>query len=401
MLNYGWNSDTGLNSNLKKAYQWYNVEYEYAASAEELAASQTTLKVYENEGGTEELVTSSDGFKKLITQIADEVGVKECTDSSTKIRCSSIVTKVSYGQGVAVTVKNALTNTMTEIAADYVLITVSLGVLQHNRIDFDPPLSTAKQEAIRKFGMGTLTTIFAKFEYNFWSRQLKPLFSGKKKPVQNIIAASNDPTYSKAHINLAAYNPLWKTLIFSATGAQSSFIERQSDTENKANVMNMLRDMYGHRIPDYPINFHVPRWKNDSNFYGAYSFWPVDFTEDDHVYLRSDERGRLFFAGEAMSKAFFGFLQGAICTGLDQADAIISSIGVSNVGSSSVLNDVKSGCKCEDSSSWRWWYYLLIALGCTLVIIIIIGCICICCYKCKKKGTDTEGTEQLNSPINE
>ena len=59
LLNYGWNSDTGLNSNLKKAYQWYNVEYEYAASAEELAASQTTLRVYENEGGTEELVTSS------------------------------------------------------------------------------------------------------------------------------------------------------------------------------------------------------------------------------------------------------------------------------------------------------------------------------------------------------
>ena len=293
---------------------------------------------------------------------------------------------MDHGQGVdlTVTVKNALTNTMTEIAADYVLITVSLGVLQHKKIEFDPPLSTAKQEAIRKFGMGTLTTIFAKFEYNFWSRQLKPLFSGKKKPVQNIVAASNDPTYSKAHINLAAYNPLWKTLIFSATGAQSSFIERQSDTENKANVMNMLRDMYGHSIPDYPINFHVPRWKNDSNFYGAYSFWPVDFTENDHVYLRSDERGRLFFAGEAMSKDFFGFLQGAICTGLDQADAIISSIGVSNVGSSSVLNDVKSGCKCEDSSSWRWWYYLLIALGCTLVI--IIGCIC--CARKKALATN-------------
>ncbi|XP_065832722.1 uncharacterized protein [Oscarella lobularis] len=336
-------------NHLKMAYEWYHVDYEYAASADQLAAFRVDLKVYENEG-KEMMVTDSRGFAELIRKIAAESGIKSCTDSLTKLQCSSIVTNVNYGksaQNVTVTVQNAISGERTEITADYVLITVSLGVLQNNRIVFDPPLPTAKESAIDKFGMGNLTTIFAKFNNDFWSKPSKSLFSNHSTSdniTQNVIAASIDSSFLKAWVNLAAYNRSWTTLILSATGSQSSVIESRTVSENQNTIMQMLRKIYQKfgSVPD-PINFYVPRWGTDKNFYGAYSFWPVGFEEEDHEHLRSNVGERIFFAGEATSQDFFGFLQGAICTGLDQAEAIIRlhSPAYSTYSGNSFLDELK------------------------------------------------------------
>ena len=352
-----WIPDTTL----KMAYEWYYVDYEYAASAEQLAASHVKLLAEENNDRTEEMVTDNGGIAKLTREAAAKSGIKGCTESSAKLKCSSIVTHISYGEStpaVTVTFQNAINGAITKIAADYVLITVSLGVLQKGQIQFHPSLSEAKKQAISKFGMGNLTTIFAKFNDDFWSEPSKPLLSTHNDtPTQNVIAASRDSSFLKAWINLAAYNSSWKTLVLSAIGAQSSLIESQTDSKNQNTVMEMLREIY-QSVSD-PINFYVPRWGTDRNFYGAYSFWPVGFTEEDHKHLRSSVSERIFFAGEATSKDFFGFMQGAICTGLDQAEAIIR-LHNATYSSNSFLDELKSNCECRKSSSSKWWVALIV-----------------------------------------
>ena len=43
--------------------------------------------------------------------------------------------------------------------------------------------------------------------------------------------------------------------------------------------------------------------------FGSYSNWPVGMTLEKHQNLRANV-GRLYFAGEAMSAQYYGFLQG-------------------------------------------------------------------------------------------
>ena len=74
--------------------------------------------------------------------------------------------------------------------------------------------------------------------------------------------------------------------------------------------MTVLRNMFPEaNVPD-PIAFYYPRWSLEPWAYGSYSNWPPGTTLEMHQNLRANV-GRLFFAGEATSTEYFGFLQGA------------------------------------------------------------------------------------------
>ncbi|MEL7115450.1 MAG: FAD-dependent oxidoreductase, partial [Pseudomonadota bacterium] len=64
-------------------------------------------------------------------------------------------------------VRVALTDGTVEIF-DAALVTLPLGVLQAKRVAFDPPLPAPKQDAIQRFGMGTLDKVYLRFEDVFW-----------------------------------------------------------------------------------------------------------------------------------------------------------------------------------------------------------------------------------------
>lgn len=59
--------------------------------------------------------------------------------------------------------------------ADRVIVTVPLGVLKSNSIQFNPPLSSSKQTAIQKAGFGNVVKIVMEFDKIFWSSQTEEL----------------------------------------------------------------------------------------------------------------------------------------------------------------------------------------------------------------------------------
>ena len=70
--------------------------------------------------------------------------------------------------------------------------------------------------------------------------------------------------------------------------------------------MGVLRTMHPNvTIPD-PIAFHFPRWASDPLFRGSYSNWPASFLSEHQANLRANVDERLWFAGEATSKRWFG-----------------------------------------------------------------------------------------------
>jgi len=80
------------------------------------------------------------------------------------------VKSISYSKGVGVRVE---TKAGHVASADFALVTVSLGVLKHGGLQFQPPLPADKQTAIQNLGMGLENKVIFMFEEKdvFWPQQ--------------------------------------------------------------------------------------------------------------------------------------------------------------------------------------------------------------------------------------
>lgn len=225
-------------------------------------------------------------------------------DSDPRLLLNTTVTKIQYSdKGVVISTANGDT-----INAEYAITTFSIGVLQHDDIEWSPKLPDWKLEGIFGFHMATYTKIFFNFPYQFWD------------DTQFVVWADPERRgYMNAWQNLNAPGYLPKngsTNIFFLTVTQdlSYDVERKTDDEVKEEAMKVLRKMYGDDIPE-PTEMMFPRWHNNPLFRGSYSNWPIGELDEHHINMRAPLNNRVFFAGEAMSQEYFGFLQGAWFTG--------------------------------------------------------------------------------------
>ena len=126
------------------------IEHEFAADAGDLSVD--SIDEGEEYTGGDEIVPG--GFRQLLTPLL----------SGFEVRTATPVTSVAHdASGVVVT-----TATGEAIAADRVLVTVPLGVLQAGSIAFDPPLPDSKQQSIDRLGMGVLEKVVLRFDTPFW-----------------------------------------------------------------------------------------------------------------------------------------------------------------------------------------------------------------------------------------
>lgn len=208
----------------------------------------------------------------------------------------------------------------------------SLGVLQNDAITFSPPLPSWKQAGIETFTMGTYTKIFLQFPPSqvFWntSTQYFLYASATERGYYPVFQSLDSPGF------LPGSGILFVTVV----SAQSYRIEAQSDDETKGQVLVVLREMFGAKnVPD-PIAFMYPRWSLKPWAYGSYSNWPPGTTLEMHQNLRANVE-RLWFAGEATSAEYFGFLQGAYSEGKSAGEGIAQCLKGSG--------GVKKGCHAE------------------------------------------------------
>jgi polyamine oxidase len=188
------------------------------------------------------------------------------------------------------------------ISASYAICTFSLGVLQHNVVNFVPPFPHWKQEGVEAMQMGTFTKIFLQFppDKQFWESNTQFLLYAD--PVER----GQYPVWQL--LSLPGFLDKSGILVAMIVGPQSYRVESQRDEVTQAQVMAVLRRMFGDDIPD-PINFMYPRWSQEPWAYGSYSNWPPGLSIETHQNLRAN-LGRLYFAGEATSAEYFAFLQG-------------------------------------------------------------------------------------------
>ena len=225
--------------------------------------------------------------------------------SDPRLLLNTIVTNITYSHsGVKIlTNSNAPGGYQGCIEADYALITFSVGVLQSGDITFSPELPTWKQIAIQTFQMGIYTKIFFQFPPDkiFWSPDY-----------QYLLYASPQRGYYPIFqpLDLPEFVPGSGIFFATVVTDQSRKVEAQSDEETKQEILTVLREMFGTENVPEPIDFMYPRWGKFPWAYGSYSNWPPGLTLEGHQNLRANV-GRVYFAGEATSAEYYGYLHGA------------------------------------------------------------------------------------------
>ncbi|KAF8378874.1 hypothetical protein HHK36_030223 [Tetracentron sinense] len=216
------------------------------------------------------------------------------------IRLNHRVTKIdNWGHKVMVSVEGG-----RNFVADAAILTVPLGVLKANLIDFKPKLPSWKADAISDLGVGNENKIALLYDSVFWPNV----------ELLGIVAPTSYACGYFLNLHKATGYPV---LVYMAAGRFAYDIEKLSDEAAANFVMLQLKKMF----PDAtePVQYLVSRWGTDPDSLGCYSYDLVGKPADLYERLRAPV-GNLFFGGEAVSMDHQGSVHGAYSAGVMAAE---------------------------------------------------------------------------------
>ncbi len=221
------------------------------------------------------------------------------------IQLNQRVSKIDYS-----TSKVSVTHNGTTSEADYVVVTVPLGVLKANVIQFVPALPATKQTAIQHIGMSCVNKFLLTWNTVFWD------------DIQYISYTPEARDKFNYFVNIKKYTPGVNALMTFAYADYARQTESMTDAQVINEIMAHLKDMYGSSIPN-PTNLLRTKWQSNENAFGAYSYTAIETNMQNFDDLAEAVSNKLFFAGEHTHIDYFSTAHGAYLSGLREADKII------------------------------------------------------------------------------
>lgn len=258
--------------------------------------SKLTSKFFDDDEvfkGEDVIVTN--GFDKVTNFLAQGLD----------IRLNTRVTNINYSN-----IKVAITSNGNIIEADYVIVSVPLGVLKNNGIAFTPDLPTYKINAIANTNMGNVNKFLLVWNTPFWDTDL-----------QYIGYTPDTKGKFNYYLNIKKFTPTNGLMTF-AFGNYATVTESMTDNQIINEIMLNLKGIYGNNIPN-PANFLRTKWGQNINSFGAYSYPTNGSTSADFDILANEVNNKVFFAGEHTEREYRGTVHGAYLSGIREADKII------------------------------------------------------------------------------
>jgi monoamine oxidase len=267
-----------------------SIEHEYAGSLDEL--STYWFDDNDNYGGEDAIFV--EGYQTIVNYLAKDISIKLNQIVET-IDCSESIPKVITNQAV--------------FSADHVIITLPLGVLKSDAIEFIPELPEAKGKAIKALGVGVLNKCYLQFSEVFWETN-----------IDWIEQVAEEQGLLTEWVNLFGVTGSPVLLGFNAAD-KGKEIEAWTDEEIVESAMETLRRLFGDSIPE-PIRYQITRWQADPFAQGSYSFNALGSHPKMRDRLAESINDQLFFAGEATERHHFATAHGAYLSGLRAAREI-------------------------------------------------------------------------------
>jgi monoamine oxidase len=223
------------------------------------------------------------------------------------IRLNSRVSEINYNETKSLVKVNG-----NSIEADYVIVSVPLGVLKNNSIAFKPSLPAIKLSAIQNIQMGNVNKFLFIWDTPFWDTNIQYIgYTPETKGKFNYL------------MNMLKFLPTTNGLLTFAFGDYATVTETMTDAEINSEVMAQLKSIYGNSIPN-PTTMLRTKWGQNINTFGAYSFATNGTTSADFDTMATEINNKLFFAGEHTERDYRGTVHGAYLSGIREADKIIA-----------------------------------------------------------------------------
>jgi len=235
-------------------------------------------------------------------------GFDKVTDflaSGIDIRLNTKVTSINYSN-----TKSSITANGNILEADYVIISVPLGVLKNNTITFTPTLPTIKTNAISNTNMGNVNKFLLIWDTPFWDSSLQ--YIGYTPDIKGKF---------NYFLNINTFTSTSGLMTF-AFGDYATETESMTDSEIINEIMFHLKSIYGNSIPN-PVNLLRTKWGQNPHTFGAYSYSTNGSTSNDFDILADQVNNKIFFAGEHTEREYRGTVHGAYLSGIREADKII------------------------------------------------------------------------------
>jgi monoamine oxidase len=189
-------------------------------------------------------------------------------------------------------------------SADYLICTIPIGCLQRNTIEFNPPLPTSKKQAIDSIGMGCYTKVILEFEKIWW----KDVFW------VDLDSKFHFYMFQDHYFENAPY------MVCCISGEFGYEVEKMPRDEIINLIMKHLTTSF-QNVPK-PKSSYVTRWGGSNLSYGSYTYYKVGTKEKHFDIVGEPLTERIFFAGEGSISRGASFANGAILSGLREADRI-------------------------------------------------------------------------------
>ena len=293
------------------------ITQEYAASLEDLSLhwwDSGEEMGHHKTGDTHLAQGVQGGYRGVLNYYAENI--------ADKIQYNSVVKCIDWSNEEKVYIQYRQHGKPCKLlTAPRVLITVPLGVLKSNAIQFLPELPEWKQNVIHKMGVGLLNKCLLLWDDTDTQKLPWPQ---NKEWLERIDDNQQQGLWTEF------YNPFPHTkrpmLCAFSAGQVAASIELLADEEIQAQVMAALRSMYAPQLIPEPQLVVITRWGQDEFAMGSYSYNAYGATHRFRDRLADPVDSRLFFAGEACSSSFPSTTHGALLSGTKAAKTISNSL---------------------------------------------------------------------------
>ena len=250
-----------------------------------------------------------DGYSTLMNRMVSDFLLV----NDSRLKLNEAVNSITYDEN-SVSVQTKAGNTYR---GDFALATFGIGVLQHDYIQFNPPMPEWKKQVIFKQHISQYSSVYLK-----WPSSMTPFWDD----TEFIVYTTGHKGYYSVWHNLQAagfYPNGTNILEVSITGTEAERIHTLTDEQILDEATEVLQNMYGKHIPK-PTEIHFERWLTNPFYYGAFAYRSYGHIEGDIEALGAP-LGNLFFGGEAHAE-YTGFVHGAYLNGIQRANEILKCL---------------------------------------------------------------------------
>jgi len=246
------------------------------------------------------------------------------------------------------------------------------------RLDFSPPLPSAKAQLLQRWGLGYYTKVVCVYKRAFWrldGYSGETLVDGtghriaRNLPMYSHLFTGSVITMTTDAVTVNERNEEVSALLAFVLGDPGRKWAALSEEDRRKAVLADLRQLFDNEEALYPIDYREQDWAQEKFSGGCPAgVLPAGALTSFAADLKSSIKSAVFFAGTEQSLVWNGYMDGAVSSGKEAAQAVLTALkGTTTERSTQATSQAVVERKYSSSFFNIKLEYLLVLIVLTLV----------------------------------